>query len=227
MTSPLTRSACKPRPPRNWIATPAVVRSDRYGRPMSGLEFAVAELARAEGIELVPGRAVPWLSGRGHLNALVQSAAAASTIAALGRIHEELGGDAALLAAKRAGKSPTPDLIHVPTGSIVEVDEVQHFTSARERSLGLYPTDSELAFKMSDYFAVIATWRSKADRAFAHKTSSDFPSSGGRQAQRAYNDSLRDLLAPTFTGHPIVRLAVPDRSLTGVAERLARALPQT
>jgi len=194
---------------------------------MPGLELAVADLASVEGIELVPGRAVRWLSGRGHLNDEVQSAAPASMIAALAKIHEDLGGEAALLAAKRAGKSPTPDLIHVPTGSIVEVDEVQHFTSARERSPGLYPTDAELAFKTSDYLELITTWRSKADRAFAHKTSSDFPSPGGRQAQRAYNDSLRDLLAPTFTGHPVVRLAVPDRSLTGVAERLAQALPQT
>lgn len=194
---------------------------------MPGLEFAVAELASAEGIELVPGRAAQWLSGRGHLNDVVKSAAPASIIAALAKIHEDLGGKAALLAAKRAGSPPTPDLIHVPTGSIVEVDEVQHFTSARERSLGLYPSCAELGFEMSDYLDLITTWRPKADRAYAHRTSSDFPSPGGRQAQRAYYDSLRDLLAPTFTGHPVVRLAVPDRSLTGVVERLARALPQS
>jgi len=194
---------------------------------MPGLEFAVVELPSAAGIDLVPGRAVPWLSGRGPLNEVVQSAAPASIIAALAKIHEELGGQTALLAAKRAGNPPTPDLIHVPTGSIVEVDEEAHFTSARERSLGFYPTYAELGFEMSDYLDLITTWRPKADRAYAHRTSSDFPSPGGRQAQRAYNDSLRDLLAPTFTGRPVVRIAVPDRSLTGVVERLVRALPQT
>jgi hypothetical protein len=192
---------------------------------MPGLETAVAELANAAGVELTLGRAVPWLSGRGHLNEIVQSTAPAPLIVALAKIHLRLGGDAGLLAGKRAGNPPTPDLVHVPTGTIVEVDEVQHFSSARARALDLYPEDIDLGFDLGTYRELISTWRPKADRAYAHRTSADFPSPGGRQAQRAYNDSLRDLLAPTFTGRPLVRLAVPDRSLDGIVDRLTLALP--
>lgn len=84
-----------------------------------------------------------------------------------------------------------------------------------------------LGFDVGAYRKLISTWRARADRAYAHKTSADFPSPGGRQAQRAYNDSLRDLLAPTFTAHPIVRLAIPGRSLDGIVDRLAQALQPT
>lgn len=191
---------------------------------MSGLEGTVAKLANAAGMEVAIGRAVPWLSGRGHLNDIVQSMAPAATIAALADIHSLLGGDAALLANKRLGNPPTPDLVHIPSGTIVEIDEVQHFTSARERSLNLYPQGAAVGFELAIYQDLISTWRTEADRAFAHKISADFPSHGGRQAQRAYNDSLRDLLAPTFTGQPVVRLAVPDRSLDGIVDRLVRAI---
>lgn len=92
-------------------------------------------------------------------------------------------------------------------GNVAEADEVQHFMSAPSLALDLYPEDIALGFDLGTYRGLITTWRSKADRAYAHKTSADFPSPTPR-AQRAYNDSLRDLLAPTFTGRPVVRLAV-------------------
>lgn len=192
---------------------------------MPGLEVAVAKLASAAGIDIVLGTKVPWLSGRGHLDDVVQSDAPASAINALAEIHLTLGGDADLLASKRAGNAPTPDLVHRPSGTIIEVDEVQHSTTARERSLRLYPGDAVTAFDLDRYLDLVSTWRAKGDAAFAHKTAKDFPAPGGRQAQRAYNDSLRDLLAPTFTGHPVIRVAVPDRSLAGVADRLLAHLP--
>lgn len=194
---------------------------------MPGLEIAVAELGNDAGIELVLGAKVPWLSGRGHLNEVVQASAPASAVDALAAIHLALGGDSQLLATKRAGGAPTPDLIHRPSGTIIEIDEVQHFTSARERSLGLYPTGAKLGFDLKSYRSLVSTWRTKGDAAFAHKTARDFPAPGGRQAQRAYNDSLRDLLAPIFTGHPVVRIAVPDRSLAGIIDRLVLQLPTT
>lgn len=117
-------------------------------------------------------------------------------------------------------KPPTPDLVHVPTGCLIEVDEVQHFTTAREAALDLYPSGVPLGFDVREYLALVGQWRAKADAAYAHRTSSDFPQAGGRQAQRAYNDSLRDLLAPTFTGHPVVRIPVPGRSMDGAVQLL-------
>lgn len=170
------------------------------------------------------GSALPWLSGRGHLNDVVQQRAPAEVVAVLAEIHRDFGGDAAVLATKRAGNPPTPDLIHSELRCVVEVDEVQHFTSARARTFDFYPSDASLGFDVDEYRALAERWRSEGDRAYAHKVAPDFPQPGGRQAQRAYNDALRDLLAPTFTGYPVIRLPVPDRSLDGVLERLEVAL---
>jgi hypothetical protein len=191
---------------------------------MPGLHVAILDAACAAGLPMTLGRAVPWLTGRGHLNELVQQRAPAPVLHALSEIHGRLGGDAAALATKRRGNSPTPDLIHTELGCIIEVDEVQHFTSARLMSLDLYPYDTPLGFDPSEYRALIDQWHNKGDRAYAHKVSRDFPRPGGRQAQRAYNDALRDLLAPTFTSYPVIRIAVPDRSLDGALDRLQAAL---
>ena len=193
----------------------------------AGLHVAVYELGRAQGIPLALGRAVPWLTGRGHFNDLVQQQAPTSVVGALADIHRALGGNASALATKRGGNPPTPDLIHVPTGRIIEVDEVQHFTTARGETFDHYPSDTPLGFDDTEYRDLITTWHPKADRAFAHKVSTDFPQVGGRQAQRAYNDALRDLLAPVFTHHPVIRIPVPNRTLDTALERLQVALAAT
>jgi hypothetical protein len=191
---------------------------------MPGLHIAVLEAGRSAGLNLALGRRVPWLTGRGHLDQLAQASAPTPLLDKLGDMHRELGGDSDALAAKRLGNSPAPDLIDVDSGTLIEVDEVQHFTSARLLTLDHYPADQQLGFDISEYRELIGQWRGKGDRAYAHKTSSDFPQPGGRQAQRAYNDALRDLLAPTFTGHPVIRIPVPGRSLTGALERLESLL---
>jgi hypothetical protein len=190
----------------------------------SGLHHAVLDLARSAGIPLALGRTVPWLSARGHTEGVVQRDAPPHVIAALRSIHAHLGGDEQLLAAKRGGNSPTPDLIHEELGCVIEVDEEQHFTTARLRTFGQYPADVPLGYQLETYVGLVREWTPRGDRAFAHRVSADFPRPGGRQAQRAYNDSLRDLLAPTFTGHPVIRLAVPDRSLRGTLDELKTAL---
>lgn len=171
------------------------------------------------------GTRAPWLTGRGHVNPVVQNAAPPEVIDALAEVHATLGGDASALASKRPGNPPTPDLIHTPTETVIEIDEVQHFTSARLRTLDLYPADVPLGFNLDEYKQLVENWRSKGDRAYAHKVAADFPQTGGRQAQRAYNDALRDLLAPTFTGHPVIRIAVPDRGIGTAVARLMTRLP--
>ena len=193
---------------------------------MPGLHHDVLDSALSAGLPLTLGRSVPWLSARGHLDPVVVDRAPASVVAALAEIHLRLGGDAAVLRAKAPRPSPTPDLVHTELGCIVEVDEVQHFTTARLSSLDSYPVAVPLGFDADDYRAHIREWRSKGDAAFAHKLSKDFPNRGGRQAQRAYNDSLRDLLAPTFTGFPVIRIAAPGRSLNGVVRILETAFRQ-
>lgn len=191
---------------------------------MPGLHHALATAAASEGIHLKLGTPLPWLSGRGHLNELVQREAPARLIAALEEIHRGLNGDAIALGAKRNASPPTPDLFHADSGCLIEVDEVQHSTTARLLTFDHYPSDLVLGFDVVLYRALICEWKAKGDRAFAYKVSTDFPRPGGRQAQRAYNDALRDFLAPTFTGCPVIRIPVPDRNLTSAVQDLKAAL---
>lgn len=87
------------------------------------------------------------------------------------------------------------------------------------------PRTPFLGFDVVEYGELVSVWRGRADAAYAHRTSRDFPQPGGRQAQRAYNDALRDLLAPNYyTGHPVVRIPVPGRTLDGALDRLIGAL---
>lgn len=191
---------------------------------MPGLHIALLAQAEGAGIPLALGRSVPWLTGRGHLHEIAAADAPPSVLDTLAMIHSRLGGDAVALGARRRGNPPTPDLVHTGLGCFIEVDEVQHFTTARAVTLDLYPKDAPLGFDVDEYKALVGKWRSKGDRAYAHKVSADFPFAGGRQAQRAYNDALRDLLAPVFTGLPLIRIPVPDRSLAGALVRLEGAL---
>ena len=174
--------------------------------PACQVQFAA--LAAADGIVLSDARKVPWLNQRGHLGAPNNV-----DTEAISRIYAELGGDETLLAAKRM----TPiagDLEHAATGTFIEIDELQHFTSHRALTLSLYPTYASIAFDRLQYLGLCEQWSGKADRAFAHKPAVGF-GPRGRPRQRAYNDSLRDLLPPSMGRPPVIRIAVPDRDVVG------------
>jgi hypothetical protein len=81
----------------------------------------------------------------------------------LSTIHQGLGGDEILMAGKRAGSSPRPDFLLPSAGLIVEVDEIQHFTSDRLATVELYPRNAELAFDVAEYRALIGQWSAVAD----------------------------------------------------------------
>jgi len=197
---------------------------DQAAKRSTGLHQPFLKMARAAGIPISEGKAVSWLSGRGHFNECLPGQAPLEVIGILGQIHEGLGGDSVVLGRKAEGSRPIPDLIHEELGCIIEIDEVQHFTTARLRTFEWYPAEADLGFDLLEYQRLSAKWASTGDRAFRHKVSADFPSPGGRQAQRAYNDALRDLLAPVFTGLPVIRIPVPDRSLSGAVDRLSSVL---
>ena len=115
----------------------------------TGLHQPFLEMARDAGIPIAEGRPVNWLSGRGHLNECLSGRASLEVIGILGQIHEGLGGDGAALARKAEGSRLIPDLIHEEFGCIIEVDEVQHFTTARPRTFEWYPAEADLGFDPS------------------------------------------------------------------------------
>jgi hypothetical protein len=121
-----------------------------------------------------------------------------STLRLISTIYQRLGGDEHTLASKRAGSSPRADFFLRAAAVIVEVDEIQHFTSDRLVTLELYSKEVQLAFDIDEYRALIRRWRSIADNYRAAKPAVDFPHPGGRRAQRAYFDALRDLVGPSF-----------------------------
>lgn len=149
---------------------------------------------------------MPWLNQRGHFG-LPDEAQAAREV--LDGIFDALAGDRTAQQAKNLTSLPG-DFVHEPSGTFIEVDESQHFTTHRLRTLDLYPAGTLLGFDIDEYRALCVEWASKSDKYRAAKAAVGF-GEGGRQRQRAYHDSLRDLAAPAMGFPPVIRVAAPDR----------------
>lgn len=164
-----------------------------------------AEAAAEDGIELLP-QWFSWLCEQGHL-ALPYEASSAADV--LEDIYLALGGDLEVLATARSKRLPG-DFTHAPTGTLIEVDESQHFTSARLTTLGLYPNGLPLGYDLDHYKSLCRTWRAKSDGYYRTKAARGF-GVGGRQRQRAYYDALRDFAAPARGYPPVIRVDAPLR----------------
>lgn len=176
---------------------------------MSALDtqHGFAAAAERDGIELAQ-QSVDWLNQRGHLG-IPDGENQRSTIAALERIYLALGGDLATLATART----TPlrgDFVHLATGTLIEVDESQHFTSFRLQTLEMYPAGAPLGFDIEHYKQLCRVWQKKSDAYRRTKAARGF-GPGGRQRQRAYYDALRDRTTPAMGRPPLVRIAAADR----------------
>jgi hypothetical protein len=161
------------------------------------------EAAAEDGIELT-GQSFGWICQQGHLALPDEASSARET---LSQIYAELKGDPDELASARTTKL-TGDFVHEATGTLIEVDEFQHFTSARLTTLRLYSDDAPLGFDLARYKDLCKKWKREADKAFAHKDARGF-GRGGRQRQRAYYDALRDFAAPAMGHPPVIRIAAP------------------
>jgi hypothetical protein len=153
----------------------------------------------------------------------VQRHAPTETIDTLDDLHAALGGNRRALA-RRSDAPLRAGLLSSSAGQLVEVDDVEHFTTDRLRSLSLYPMSTTFGFDLDVYRALIETWRARAAAVFTRRWSPDFDFAGGRRAERAYQDALRDLLTPIFTGLPLLRIASPDHDVRSAADRLVPAL---
>jgi hypothetical protein len=176
---------------------------------MGATEDTFAALARADRIDFSRGVSPPWLTNAGHLSVAVADHLDESRAAAIRSIYVALGGDETLLAGKRSGSDPRLDFLLEANGLAVEVDEIQHFTTDRLRTLDLYPPNAEVCFDFNTYRTLIGRWSATGDRYRASKPTVDFPFAGGRRAQRAYFDAFRDLAAPSF-GLRVLRVPAPE-----------------
>ena len=109
--------------------------------------MAFAQAAAQDGIQL-GGRSFDWLCEQGHVGlervakarrdaTLIRPVTAALEL--LAKIYVRLKGDVSVLYASRENLLLPVDLVHTPTGTVIEVDGPPHFNSSRLAALELYP----------------------------------------------------------------------------------------
>ena len=179
--------------------------------------LAFAQAAAADGIVL-GSRSFDWLCEQGHVGlervakARRDPALAGPVTAAveqLAVIYARLKGDVSVLYASRENLLLPVDLVHEPTGTVIEVDEPPHFTSFRLAALELYRPDVTVGFDLDEHKELCRTWCSKTDGLARGLAAKGF-GFGGVQRERAYHDALLDLAAPAMGHPPVVRIAAVD-----------------
>jgi hypothetical protein len=170
-------------------------------------EVGIAVEAAKEGLFLSPGINFEWIGTKGPYGL---SGKTASVYEPVMSVAIALGADLDAMRQARRIVRPRADLMHKDSGVVIEVDEIQHFTSHRLLSFESYPCDAPLGFDLEEYSALCEQHRVKADKAWGVKKTATFGlKSRGRQ--RAFYDALKDLSLPAAGLPPVVRIAVPDR----------------
>jgi hypothetical protein len=178
---------------------------------------AFAEAAAQDGIAL-ERQSFDWLCEQGHLGlervakarrdpALVAPVTAALEV--LGTIYARLGGDLSVLRASRENLLLPVDLLHAPSGTVIEIDGSPHFTSSRLLTLDLYPAGTALGFDLGSYRELCRESCASSDALSRGLPAKGF-GFGGVQRERAYHDALRDLATPAMGHPPLIRIAALD-----------------
>ena len=165
-----------------------------------------------------PSASFDWLCEQGHVGlervakarrdpALVGPVTAA--VEHLGAIYARLKGDVSVLHASRENLLLPVELMHEPTGTVIEVDESPHFTSFRLAALELYPADADVGFDLEEHKELCRAWCSRTDGLDRGLAAKGF-GFGGVQRERAYHDALRDLATPAMGHPPLIRIAAVD-----------------
>ena len=184
---------------------------------LDDMRAAFAEAAAEDGIEL-QNQSFDWLCEQGHVGlervakarrdpALVAPVTAALDVLAV--IYARLKGDVSVLHASRENLLLPVDLVHVPTGTVIEVDGREHFTSSRLLTLDLYPAGTPLGFDLEAYRELCREWCATTDALSRGLPAKGF-GFGGVQRERAYHDALRDLATPAMGHPPLIRIAAVD-----------------
>ncbi len=167
--------------------------------------FVLSALRKA-GHDVTHRATFEWLTGRGPLEPDA-SMVSEDVRERLLILHADLGGSQQKLATKARRRLPVD--FQVEGRVLLELDETQHFSSARDRTLDFY-NDIRHDLDIAKYRDLCVRYRGDADTYFKNKTAADFPSPGGRTAQRAYLDTVRDLIAPAHGFH-LIRIPAPTR----------------
>jgi hypothetical protein len=178
--------------------------------PVGDTAAELRRLALEHGIDLRPGRPLAWLTSRGHEHPVLLDALSENTLRALRDLFTALRGDEQALAGKPA-RPLRPDFFFGRADQLVELDESQHFTTARLRTLDFYGDDAARGFDIDEYRTLCERLKERSDRDFAHRKAVEFPGPHGRQRQRAYFDAVRDFGAPACGHGGVIRVPAPER----------------
>ncbi len=195
---------------------------------------AFADAAAADGIVLEP-RTFEWFCEQGHIGlervakerrdpAIVTPVK--SALATLAAIYARLGGDVSVLHAARENLLLPVELYHVPSGTVIEVDDAAHFTTFRLAALELYPRDAALGFDREEYEHLCRDWCARTDQQSRGLAAKGF-GFGGIQRERAYHDALLDLAAPALGHPPVVRIEATDGDGAAAYGRTRAALSES
>lgn len=185
--------------------------------PVDDASPAFADAAAQDGIEF-EHRSFDWLCEQGHLGLLrvaqerrdpALREPVTQAVEALTAIYARLKGDTAVLPNARENMFLPIDLVHAPTGTLVELDEAVHFTSFRLQALKLYPPGTALGFDLDEYKQLSEEWAAKTDRISRGLAAKGF-GFGGVQRERAYQDAVRDLATPAMGHPPLIRIIALD-----------------
>jgi hypothetical protein len=136
------------------------------------VDRAVQAAVRFECGIVLGSRSFDWLCEQGHIGlervakarrdpALVGPVTAA--LEPLGALYARLQGDISVLRASRENLLLPVDLVHEPTGTVIEVDDTPHFTSFRLAALELYPADVSVGFDLDEHKDLCRAWCSRTD----------------------------------------------------------------
>ncbi len=187
---------------------------------------AFAAAAADDGIVL-GSETYDWLCEQGHIGlervakARRDPAIVAPVIEALGAlaaIFARLKGDVSVLVAARENLYLPVDLVHAPSGTLIEVDGAAHFTSARLAALDLYPAGAALGFDIDEHRELCRSLCATSD-----VLSRGMPGQGVRLRGRAAGARLPRRAARSGDARHGPSAADPDR---GRRRRRRGCLPQ-
>ena len=194
-------------------------------------EEALAAAAEKDGIELETAQ-FEWASEPGHLAVayladqsgnpdVMQRAEIA--VPALEQMFTRLKGLMPVLHSCRVNMPYMPVLIHMQTATIVEVDDVLHFTTGRLTTLDLYPGEVPLGFDIKEYKELCREHAPKSDK-WRYGMASKMFGFHGQQNERAYQDAIRDIGAWVMGLPPLIRVPAIDVDGAEAYERVKDAL---
>jgi hypothetical protein len=184
---------------------------------LGDVRSAFAQAAAEDGIVL-ESQTFDWLCEQGHVGlervakarrdpAIVAPVKAALEV--LAAIYARLKGDVSVLPAARENLLLPAELVHAPTGTMIEVDDAPHFTSFRLTALDLYPPDAPIGFDLDEHRALCRELAPQTDRLGRGLAAKGF-GFGGVPRERAYHDALFDLAVPAMGHPPVIRIAAAD-----------------